>query len=731
MRARFVRLTWRELYGAAAAWHNPRCVSVLSGGHSVTVHRRRTMREIMRLLLLLVVAASLVMALGAQSPTFESGDPGALSVKVVKVRRCEETQRKASHYGCLVSVEVHNRGDLLAEPTVFEVVAKKDRAGRSLEPVRVKRFAGSLHGRAGRAIEAGARLRYTFFCPSDLPKRGVKASVARASFFRGACQPELTMRVRNVEHEKFTYGNVTPQILDLTRCEVTNPLAHPVDAAFRVVLEKPYSGRALLLVHLEPNETKRWEIQEQSYSNRAFLLGPRARKFELVDWSVHRDDGRGIAAKAFRDVWRRWRRWSDHEAKVSGRFEYEYTEVPGPRSHRKEPRRLRVQGAFTITGERSVDVQPSASIEESDAGRIEWGLARAFDPLRRPPADEVATADSMFLVQSGDPVVLGFRGRGWDWRSANDGSEMQATLSIRDGAIVASGYLDGLTPPHRWHTRQQGDGFVVTGIDMPNHRLRFDFEERGGRLLPISYFEAHDIEGVISSRTQLTIFDVEVTGAAQPSAVDAGPAATELRSAWDACYRYPDGSVTLRGRFHAENKGRNEHAWLGVNRVKGAVTISGFDGRRYRGAEVEIRQKIDAGKRKQVEFMVMDRFRIWSGRDFCARPSFDDAFAGATVSKAPDDAGVFRIENGPYFEVVVRDGRIVELVYDGGTRRKIGYTKVGAHVVPTSLRTGRETVTAKFQAFRGWLIPVEFRFDKVFGEDWGPETLKLTKLKVE
>src|SRR5690606_2768273 len=97
----------------------------------------------------------------------------------------------------------------------------------------------------------------------------------------------------------------------------------------------------------------------------------------------------------------------------------------------------------------------------------------------------------------------------------------------------------------------------------------------------------------------------------------------------------------------------------------------------------------------------------------------------------PGAAGVYDVTNGPCARLRIEGGRVVE--WDapsllGGT---IGYERVGGTWIASSLTRGDARVTARFQAVgEGRLVPVEMRFERVFGPDWGPETVTLTDLRL-
>jgi hypothetical protein len=67
----------------------------------------------------------------------------------------------------------------------------------------------------------------------------------------------------------------------------------------------------------------------------------------------------------------------------------------------------------------------------------------------------------------------------------------------------------------------------------------------------------------------------------------------------------------------------------------------------------------------------------------------------------------------------------------GGVTRRFTWSKVGKHWVATRVQTGDEDLTVKFAPAGDGLVPVEMEFRAVFGKDWGPETVRLTNVRLE
>jgi hypothetical protein len=43
---------------------------------------------------------------------------------------------------------------------------------------------------------------------------------------------------------------------------------------------------------------------------------------------------------------------------------------------------------------------------------------------------------------------------------------------------------------------------------------------------------------------------------------------------------------------------------------------------------------------------------------------------------------------------------------------------------------GDEVVAAQYREFKGFMVPVAMHFERVFGREWGPESLRFDNVRV-
>ncbi|MCB9832101.1 MAG: hypothetical protein H6807_06450 [Planctomycetes bacterium] len=231
------------------------------------------------------------------------------------------------------------------------------------------------------------------------------------------------------------------------------------------------------------------------------------------------------------------------------------------------------------------------------------------------------------------------------------------------------------------------------------------------------------------------------TGAATPAAVDpraapTGAGAAALATAWSRGYAYPGRSGTLRGRFEFGTRKDGDDLWEGFEKLSGRFEIEGFRGLMNAGsgfgkARVEFDQAVTEAQHGQFESAIFDRFAMWAGRDFAGRGSFADRFAGSRIEEKPGRKGVFVVEGSTIREVAVEDGRVVAMLIEGWPLRRFGWSTSGNEGQVLRITTGQEVLSGRYAAVPGvvgLMLPVSMRFERVFGPDWGPETLELGEL---
>jgi hypothetical protein len=172
--------------------------------------------------------------------------------------------------------------------------------------------------------------------------------------------------------------------------------------------------------------------------------------------------------------------------------------------------------------------------------------------------------------------------------------------------------------------------------------------------------------------------------------------------------------------------------------VKGKVAMTGI-GRHLQ----QIHFTFDGGLTADLEMSLgaafRDRLLMWYGRDFNDRQAFDDFFGGATIH-APAADGTFRVENGRVEEVFTAGGLVRGWKRGGGALRftcekvdgRMAVTRIeeDVGVGNRSMERWTGSVTIRFTKVGDLLLPSTLRFERIFGRDWGPETIVLKGLEV-
>lgn len=69
------------------------------------------------------------------------------------------------------------------------------------------------------------------------------------------------------------------------------------------------------------------------------------------------------------------------------------------------------------------------------------------------------------------------------------------------------------------------------------------------------------------------------------------------------------------------------------------------------------------------------------------------------------------------------------LVTKLGLERKLTW-EAGDRLLPERIDTGEESITARWhEVGKGLWLPVDIEFRRVFGRDWGPDTLRLAAVR--
>ncbi len=325
----------------------------------------------------------------------------------------------------------------------------------------------------------------------------------------------------------------------------------------------------------------------------------------------------------------------------------------------------------------------------------------------------------------GDAAAAGTRLGG---SSSTPGSGQFPWFRIEDGRITGEGRGERLD--RSWKTRALGRGYVVTARHSANGSATetFAYGNDGDLLVLREWEQVSAPGGELSSRRSLELTDITIDAKhAVQSKPPAGPGTDALRAVWQAAYRYPTEPLEITADVEITTPG-TDLTWLGHKRVKGHVTMHGI-GRHWRDLKLEVTGGAGVEHERRLASALHDRLLMWYGQDPNDRQDFDAYFAGATIA-APTSAGEFRVTDGPLDAVVVQKDRLAAFVLHGGQRRTFEYRKFGDREAVTEITTGDEAVHVTLDDFDGRLVPVKLRFERVFGRDWGPETIVFRGLTV-
>jgi hypothetical protein len=282
--------------------------------------------------------------------------------------------------------------------------------------------------------------------------------------------------------------------------------------------------------------------------------------------------------------------------------------------------------------------------------------------------------------------------------------------------------------------------------------LRVSLGAREHRKTLITHLPSHGYgDGAIqwpgAQVTSLQLVDWSRRGAAatnpsaEPVVVEnvsppAGSGATALAVAWRSSYAYPQTAHLLTGRFSFETKKGGDGVWCGFDKLSGTFRLEGFRGFMNRPplwsrATFQVDQSIPENLREAINSALADRFQLWAERDFAGRGQFEERFAGTTIEPKVGAPETFVITGGSIREVETAGGRVASLLVDGWPKRRFTWTESLGQSLATTITTGDEVLFARFAAVAGtkdFLMPVEFRFERVFGPDWGPEIFRFDGL---
>lgn len=688
-----------------------------------------------RLVCAFVLLASLVLGAGqAGAP-----DPASLDCRIVK----DVSERSGLRR---LWVEVSNPGDAPVEPLEFRIEhrAKGGRRAKGKPPPQVRvdrspRAAFPLASRHGRPVPPKGKQRYWLACSASAADEETWVGVAQACAASGDAidAPALVVgKIGSVDQKSF---DGTP--LAIARVAIQNPLTQTVDAIFLATTTAPRDEQVLLGVRLAPGAND-WVISEItgriSFEQSAPVQAVRVQRLELVDWCAVGATDPNAAAALLETPYRKWIAWTAPFPAIRGRIQGSVQSNEGqgvPLSDRQ------FEGRFTIDAQGRADVViDGVSSSGADMSKLAARtVQRAFADLRRDSFEELVASHRLAIVGTNSVEVDGPSFAGEDTaldfasRAKND-PDQTLNLSIENGRIVGHGDR-GSFRRYVWTTRDFADGYVVSDRRTPagDWCYQHAYEVLGAWVVPSGYRESWStFAGDVLQQTQIRLFDQQVDGSGAPvvAAPPAGEGVAALRAAWNNGYRYPSTPRELRARFEVRTPG-TDWVWQGHRELDGRLVLGGFAGflmekPNWAGYRAEFDAKLPGGQQSALGFVFYDRLVLWCGRDFNGRADFDVQFAGCSIGPAGRD-GVHEIEGGPIDRATVREDRVVALRWRSGMERRFTWTNVGDQRVVSKVVTGREELTVeRFQSLDGWILPVEFEFRRVFGDDWGPERIRLT-----
>lgn len=674
----------------------------------------------------LLVLATRAPAQELSTATFSTGSLDKLACRVVR-------SAPTAIGTTLVQIEMKNRGESTAEPTVFRCEWKQGNAAATALVARVPFPRVSRIGRAARS--QGAELYWLQIATTD--PAGLKVAVAEALFSDAT---PLAKHGVEVGAMKKGQGQLLDQRVPTTSVPLRNARPCVLDVVLRARFSAPRDTEALLVATIpaagsaEPLFT-RLPLALCWHGEMPYYPGATLESVEVVDWSARLVPDPAPAKALFERAYRAWQPAGTGGATLRGRFTARRESVWD-----KEP--THAEGTFTCDANGVVTVAEAASGAKGAGARE---VEAVLEDLFRQPIEKVLRDNVIELVA---PGLLAVRGPGWDVSrpaatAGAPGSTPDSCPVHRvddEGRFAASGTFER-PDGELWRTRPEAGGYLVWGRHDASGLVTTEFEHRRIADLSVPVLRRHiarDAQGKVLIREECRLSDIAVGesagAAAAPAAPPAGDGAVALRALWERIYRYPDTPSELTARFQVTTPG-TDMVWAGMRKVEGVLELHGFAGFRWdrtgwSGARVVSTGRIGEETQAVLRSALVDRLVMWAGRDPCAFPAFDALFRGATI-RTVEARGAFEIDSGPVREVRCEGGAIRSLHMRSGLVRRFTWKELGKQLVPEKIETGEETITARWQEVgKGVLLPVDIEFRRVFGREWGPESLKLTAVRL-
>ena len=674
-----------------------------------------------RLLAVLALAGSLRGA--AQEPVFHEGDPESVSVRVLRL--AEAVPGEAS---TLLTVRVRNGSRWFVEPLAFQATLR--RRGEPARDLLLPRVGAPWHGRAGRAVPPGEELDYLLVVPvTKAEARGLDLRLLQASFFEGAVPEEAPVRAGRID-EGDSVETLQGDRIRVSRIFLENRTELEADALLLARFRNPRRGETLLRFRLQPGEARPFTVEGLPLDalGEASFVGSEVESARVVDWSLIHPDREEEARALLAAAWEGWIRWPEPAPEVHGRYSFRF-EGPDPATGRRTG--FLHRGSFELRGTAELRTRPDEGGREDI--RLEMLLRRAFGNLRRPAFEDWLGGGRVRYHLRGGPASI------LEVQRPSQGGGGRPELeyfTVRDGRIQERRDEALRGAARSFRLRPTGDGWLVEGIEEGTgeedpfpHRWRFLHEQVGGLWIPVRLEEENLFatpENDLRLAVALSGIEVRPPGTSwENRRVPEGPLAERLRRAWEEPWRYPAEPMDLSGRFVLENPG-TDALWQGQRRVRGRFVLRGFRGARWDAWEIQIDGRLSERRKTELASVVEDRFRMGLWRDFAARPSFEEAFAGASLR---EDRGSLQVEDGPFVRVVLSGGRLRSLFLDASTERRFEWAELRGELVAAAVRTGSEEIRFHRRRVGDWILPDRIEMRGVF-PDWGPEILSLEALKL-
>ncbi|MCC6672391.1 MAG: hypothetical protein IT458_15110 [Planctomycetes bacterium] len=667
-----------------------------------------------------------------REPEFLTGDVARLECRVAGVRAVDK-------FSQLLLVEVHNRGTATAEPLEFGIELR-ERGGAAPRAETFRRVQLPLVRRYGRGAPPGGKQVYTL----GTALHGTPAQYA-VRVLSAAWHGPVEVARPGLKISRPTTVQRTSMVgtFPVTQIELTNPFDRDLDVLLLVTLAQPADLTELMGVRVPAGATLPWVLAGRA-GPRAYLdaeAAPasalKATAFQLADWSLVGRADPEAGARRLRPAYERWYRWPDAATAVSGRFAFRERRQKLNSSSEYEDHA--VTGRFTLPAKGPVRVE----IDSGQGANAASAIASAFEQVRRPDFATFAARNRLGEVAA-DRVEV--QGPGWldpsvaapmSTTGAGTHIGLHVDYQVAEDRIVGEGTGDG--PRTTWQVQETGRGYLVTQLRSSSQRTTFRYREQDGLQVPAGSTSTTAFGDKLFSASELALSDLRFDGqGAVAVRAPTGEGAAALRALWDTAYRLPEAPIEIAAGFEVTHPG-SDLIWLRQKRVKGTVTMTGI-GRHLQALHLECEGRLPPEVEMALGAAFRDRLLMWHSRDFNDRATFESFFAGATIHAA-DATGTFRIENGPVLEVQGEGG----LVRGWSTRdatTRFTYERIDGRMAVTRIESTlgtagsrsqerwTETVKVTLTKVGNHLLPSMLRFERIFGRDWGPETITLKDLKV-